>query len=468
MRVQKWLLISLLAITSLALAACGDDDDNNKPVPAAPTEVTATGGFNQVTLSWGAVENAKSYNIYWSTASGVTPANGTKIANVTSPYVQMELTAGTTYFYVVTAKNGSGESAPSDEVSATPTENPTVPVAPTGVTATAGVNQVSIAWTAVSDAMSYNIYWSTTSGVTPATGTQIAGATSPHVQTGLTAGTTYFYVVTAVNAVGESDASAEVSATPTSTPNVPAAPTGVSATPGNGQVSLSWAPVSGATSFNIYWSTTSGVTPATGTPITNATSPFVQTGLTNGTTYFYVVTAQNSAGQSNPSAEVSATPSSTPAVPPAPTGVVATGGTNSVTISWNAVTGASSYNLYWSTTSGVTTATGTPITNVVSPYLHQPLDAATTYFYIITAVNGAGEGPASSQVSATTSAIDGVALYNANCSNVSCHGPLATSSVRGRSAAQIQAAINANLGGMSFLSFLTPEQIQAIANVLNF
>ena len=79
-------------------------------------------------------------------------------------------------------------------------------------------------------------------------------------------------------------------------PSVPAAPTGVSATPGNGQVTITWTAVSDAASYNIYWSSTSGVTPTNGNRISNATSPFMQTGLANGTTYFYVVTAVNGAG----------------------------------------------------------------------------------------------------------------------------------------------------------------------------
>ncbi len=434
-------------------------------VPAAPTGVNATAGTNQVTISWSPVSGATSYNIYWSTSTGVTPANGTEIANVTSPYVHMGLTAGTAYYYVVTAVNSTGESAPSAEVAATPTSTATVPAAPTGVTATAGVNEVSLSWTAVSGATSYNIYWATSTGVTPATGTQIANATSPFVQTGLTAGTTYYYVVTAVNSVGEGAPSTEASATPTSTPAVPATPTGVTATAGNNQVTISWTAVSGATSYNIYWSTTAGVTPSTGTAITNATSPYVQTGLTAGTTYYYVVTAANGVGESAPSTEVSATPTSAPAVPPAPTGVVATGGTNSVTISWSAVGGATSYNLYWSTTAGVTPASGTQISNATSPYVHQLLSAGTTYYYVVTAVNGVGEGSPSAEAMATTSTLDGVSLYAANCAG--CHGALATSSKRGRTAAQIQAAIDGNVGGMGFLSTLTPAQVQAIADVLN-
>lgn len=93
----------------------------------------------------------------------------------------------------------------------------TAPTAPTGVTATAGKNQVTIAWTPVAGATSYVIYWSTTSGVSgPAgtNGTPLYGVTNPYIQTGLTAGTAYYYVVTSVNANAESPPSDQVSATP--------------------------------------------------------------------------------------------------------------------------------------------------------------------------------------------------------------------------------------------------------------
>ena len=89
--------------------------------------------------------------------------------------------------------------------------------------------------------------------------------------------------------------------------SAPSAPTGVTATAGNGQVTISWSAVSDATLYNIYWSTTSGVTKTTGTKLTGAASPYTHSGLTNGTTYYYVVTATNSYGESNESSEVSET-----------------------------------------------------------------------------------------------------------------------------------------------------------------
>lgn len=186
------------------------------------------------------------------------------------------------------------------------------PTTPTAVSATPGDGQVTIAWTPVSDAISYNIYWSATTGVTTGTTTNgilITGATTPYTLTGLTNGTIYYFVVTSVFATGESAGSPQVSAMPSVNP-VPAAPAGVTVTPGNGQATISWTTVQGATSYNIYWLTTTPVTPANGNRIAGvSTPPYTQTGLSSGTTYYYVVTAVNGNGESTASTpQVSITP----------------------------------------------------------------------------------------------------------------------------------------------------------------
>lgn len=68
--------------------------------------------------------------------------------------------------------------------------------------------------------------------------------------------------------------------------------------------------------------------------------------------------------------------------------------------SWDAISGATSYNIYWGTAPGVTKATGTKIEGATNPYTQNDLTTGTPYYYIVTAVFSLGEGPASSEVTA--------------------------------------------------------------------
>ena len=116
-----------------------------------------------------------------------------------------------------------------------------VPAAPTALAATAGNQQISLTWTASSGATSYHVKRATVSG---GPYTQVGSpAVTSYTDTGLTNGTSYFYVVSAVNASGESANSSQASGTPASSSpasSVPAAPTALAATPGNQQISLTW------------------------------------------------------------------------------------------------------------------------------------------------------------------------------------------------------------------------------------
>ena len=95
---------------------------------------------------------------------------------------------------------------------------------------------------------------------------------------------------------------------PAGPPDVPA---GLIAASGNGQVTLTWDAVPAATSYNIYWSETSGVLKTTGTPIPDiTTNSYTHTDLTNGKIYYYVVTSKNNDGESNDSYEISSAPGS--------------------------------------------------------------------------------------------------------------------------------------------------------------
>ncbi|MBI3721479.1 MAG: fibronectin type III domain-containing protein, partial [Fimbriimonas ginsengisoli] len=168
---------------------------------------------------------------------------------------------------------------------------PPAPSAPIGVVATADNAQATLTWAVSAGATSHNVYYATTaSGATVASATKSTGITGPSATiNGLVNGTTYYFVVTAVNGGGEGAASAQATATPQAA--IPTVPTGVTASAGNAQTSVTWAAVSGATTYNVYYATTaSGATVASTTKSTGNTGTAATiTGLTNGTTYYFAV-----------------------------------------------------------------------------------------------------------------------------------------------------------------------------------
>jgi Glycoside hydrolase family 44/Fibronectin type III domain len=178
------------------------------------------------------------------------------------------------------------------------------PSAPAGLVATPGDQQVALSWTADSGATNYHVKRSATHG---GPYTQVAAPTGTSFSdTGLINGTAYYYVVSALNPVGESSNSAEVSAVPAAALTPPPAPTGLKATAGNQQVSLSWTASAGAIGYHVKRSTTSGG-PYSQVSAPSATS-YADSGLTNGTVYYYVVSALDAAGESANSSQVSVTP----------------------------------------------------------------------------------------------------------------------------------------------------------------
>jgi fibronectin type 3 domain-containing protein len=178
---------------------------------------------------------------------------------------------------------------------------------------------------------------------------------------------------------------------------VPAAPAGLMAIAGNAQVALAWTPSTGAT---LYYVKRSGTT---GGPYTQIATPsatnYTDAGLTNGTKYYYVVSAYNSAGQSANSAEVNATPAAPPMPPPAPANLQATAGNAQISLTWTASPGATSYHVKRSTTNGSGYAQIAAPT--VANYIDAGLTNGTTYYYVVTALNSAGESTNSTQASAT-------------------------------------------------------------------
>ena len=132
LRSSSWLKISLFAML-LACNACSNSGSNSgntgdgNSASAAPTNLTATAGNQQASLTWTASSGATSYNVKRGTASGGPYTTVGSPAGTT--YADTSLTNGTAYYYVVTAVDATGESGNSNQATATPTAAPTAPAA---------------------------------------------------------------------------------------------------------------------------------------------------------------------------------------------------------------------------------------------------------------------------------------------------------------------------------------------------
>jgi fibronectin type 3 domain-containing protein len=177
-------------------------------------------------------------------------------------------------------------------------------------------------------------------------------------------------------------------------------PSSLTATGAAGQVTLDWTAVSSARGYTVYWDNATGVS-SSSTAITSAiTDNYTHTGLDNGTTYYYKVAAIDSAGMVGAlSSEVNA---ATPL--PAPDNLSASGANNTIILTWNSVSGATSYTLYWDNVSGIDSS-DTAITSITNDnYTHNNMDNGSTYYYKVAAVNSSGTGTLSSVASALLSA----------------------------------------------------------------
>ncbi|AXC12577.1 Chitinase [Acidisarcina polymorpha] len=200
-------------------------------VPSAPTGLVANASsLSVINLTWTPVTppancTIGSYSLYGSTINGFTPSAANLIAKgiTTASYSNTGLAASTTYYYVVEALDADGASTASTQASAkTSTAScSAVPSAPTGLKATASsASTIGVSWAAVTPPAncaisSYSLYASVNSGFTPSASNLIARVTNgtTYSSTGLSASTTYYYVVEAVDADGNSAASTAASAT---------------------------------------------------------------------------------------------------------------------------------------------------------------------------------------------------------------------------------------------------------------
>lgn len=317
----------------------------------------------------------------------------------------------------------------------------TVPNPPTGLVATGGNAEASIAFSIpTNDGGSPIISYTITSNPDNIT---VVGTTSPLTITGLTNGTSYTFTAVATNTIGNSVASDPSTAVIPST--IPSAPTGLSVTPGNGQLEIAFTAGSdgGSPITNYKYSINSGVTFTDFSP-SQTSSPVTITGLTNGTTYSVVLRAVNINGTSLSSLAVPGTPANVPSAPTALSGV---GGNEAIYILFTAGSnnGNEITNYQYSINDGAFTDFSPAQT--ISPVLISGVGLVngTSYSIKLKAVNAIGTSVESASVSVTptvTSLLATSRLINLDSTNSSSYSGSGTTWTNLDSAGAYSATLN--------------------------
>ncbi len=399
----------------LAVNAVGDGPWSStvSAVPARaagpPQGVSASGGDRSVTVSWGAPsddggETVTGYKVQWRAEDqGYTSGRTRTVGADVSSQELSGLRNGTKYWARVRAVNALGDGAVSDEDSAVPA---TVPGRPSGVAAARGDRSLSVSWRAApdggSDVTGYKVEWSDDEFASSSS-VSVGGDVLSRRIAGLTNGTRYWTRVSAVNAVGAGPVSTRVSAVPAT---VPGRPSGVAAARGDRSLSVSWgAPSDGGsaiTGYKVEWSDDEFASSSSVSVGGGVLSRRIA-GLTNGTRYWARVSAVNAVGAGPVSTRVSAVPAT---VPGRPSGVAASAGDRSLSVSWGAPSDGGSavtgYKVQWRADGEQFDASARQavLGAGASSRSLSSLTNGTRYFVRVLAANAVGDGQWSLPVSA--------------------------------------------------------------------
>lgn len=371
---------SIVSVTTLA------PKTTPPPIPTNLTASNVVGG--SVNLAWDMNSTSDSTFAGWNLYKNGTKVNSSLL--VSNAYTASGLSDNTSYtFYVKSVDTFGNESAASNAVS---TMHDTIsPLAPVGlavngktVDSSGSTANVTLTWTPNSepDLAGYNVYANLQKS-----NTSLITATSYNVN-GLTANVVYSFQITAVDtSTNESLKSAAVNYTYDTQP--PSVPIGLNLVAGDTTINAHWNAEGSPdlAGYNLY---------RDGTKINTSlitTTDYVDTGLINGTSYSYQVSAVDKVGnESAKSAAKSMTPVQ-PALPPvSPIGLSVASRDAALTVSWNLVPSATGYNLY---VNGVL-KNGSPITGKTFDLTGLTNDQI--YNIQVTAVNSVGEGSKSAAV----------------------------------------------------------------------
>ena len=383
-----------------ASAFSSADTGRRAPVvvaPSAPSDANASEGIytDKVRVTWSAATGATSYQIWRHTANNSAAAAqvGT---SASSPYDDTSSVAGTTYYYWVKAVNTSGSSGFSPTAMGWRIASATAPSTPSGVSASDGAytDKVRVTWTAATGATGYQI-WRHTADNSAAASQLGAIAFTTYDDTSAVAGTTYYYWVKATNSAGASAFSSSSTGRRSAPVAAPSAPSGLSASDSTytDKVRVTWTAASGATGYQIWRHTINMPSGASQLGTTTATI-YDDTSAVAGSMYYYWLKATNSGGTSAFSSSVIGRRAQSETLPSAPTGVSASDGTYTakIKIGWNAVSGATDYQVWRNTANDSTSASLLATTTATTYEDTIPETAGVKVYYWVTARNNLGSG----------------------------------------------------------------------------
>ncbi len=366
--------------------------------PADPVATNATSiGQTSLAANWDPVTGVDNYYLEVSTNSDLSDPiagyDGTvALPSTSSSEIVTNVTPGTTYYYRVSAENAGGKSGVSNIISVL-----TIPATPTAAAATA-VSQTGFTanWDAVTSATEYYLDVATDAGFTslvdgydnlPVAGTSVA-------ITGLLSGIVYYYRIRSTNVSGSSPSSDAVSQI-----TVPADPIATDATSiGQTSITANWDPVTGSDNYYLEVSSNpdlsdpiAGYDGTVGLPATSSSE--IIANLLTGTIYYYQVAAENTAGRSDVSNIISQI--TVPANPVANEVSEEDITTTSFVAQWNAVGGASEYEVEVSSNDFVTSLAGyNPFVLSGTSLEITGLSPETAYTFRVRAKNEGGAFPA--------------------------------------------------------------------------
>lgn len=376
---------------------------------AAPKGLRAIPGNRKVQLDWSSAQGALSYTVKRSTTNGGPYETVASDLSASNPsYTDTSVINEITYYYVVTAVSDLGESDPSNQVRVMPSVNAVKPQAPTELGGLGRHTQADLTWQPVEHAVTYTLKRSESQ---EGPYIEAGRVEEPFFRdTGLVDGKVYYYTVTATSVAGESEASDPVVVRPVAPLESPA---DVKASAGDASAVITWNASPEASSYKIKRST---VQDGPYTVIADQVKDvrYEDSGLENGTAYYYVVSAHNGTASSAHSEAVRVIPFPANTAPP-PADLRLNPAKDRVKLSWSAVEGAASYQI---TRSESRNEEG----KVIASDLRQPgfidTDVVTgkTYYYSVRSVNGNGPGVGSDPQGATPASVivvakDGTGMF---------------------------------------------------------